>query len=736
MERCPTHRKRAHIMNTSRRIRTVLALSVLPCALVAFHPEVSLADWTQTNGPWGGSIRSLLAVPNGAGGTSLHAGETYVWRTDDEGASWTQHRDGLTDPTPFVLLAVPNGSGGNDILAGTPKGIFRSANNGVSWSASSSGIPANLSIYALASGPDGSGGTNLYAGAYMGQAFRSTDNGASWSAINSGLPVGQANVNGLVTTPSGTVLAATVNGIYRSTNFGASWTRVFTFYGFSFAKHGTILYAGTSNGVYTSTNDGASWTAINNGITGSWIYAMAAIPNGSGVTLFAAAGGVLRSTDNGATWTPVNNGLTSVGVYALTAAPNASGGTDLYAGTARGIFRTSNNGSSWANVSFVSSTVRGLAVTPGGAILAGTENVIFRSSDAGATWTETNANVMAHDFTVSPSGSIFACTFSSGVFKSTDGGVTWIESNNNLTELEVNTVATVPNGSGGTNILAGTYSGIFISTEDGGSWELREVNAMPFDFAVTPDGSGGHEIFGGGEGGLWSSTNYGATWALLGLGATARSVVATNNGASLFAGGETFGVYRSTDGGASWSLANNGLTDPRIHTLLSPDGMNLFAAGDGGVFLSTDQGDHWTSVGIGLTAGVLSLAMSADGMDLLAGTTQYGVWTRPLSEMLTPTGVNAVAVPGAMSLRSYPNPFNPNTTIQYSLLETGRVRLSIYDVTGRLVRTLVDGVRNAGDQRVLWDGKDDRGSPVGSGVYVYQLEAGRTSLTRKMSLLR
>jgi len=90
----------------------------------------------------------------------------------------------------------------------------------------------------------------------------------------------------------------------------------------------------------------------------------------------------------------------------------------------------------------------------------------------------------------------------------------------------------------------------------------------------------------------------------------------------------------------------------------------------------------------------------------------------------------------AMSLRAYPNPFNPNATIEYSLVEKGRVRLAIYDVTGRLVRTLVNGVRSAGDQRVIWDGKNDRGSFAGSGVYVYQLEAGSTSLTGKMSLLK
>jgi photosystem II stability/assembly factor-like uncharacterized protein len=127
-------------MHTPHRIRTLLALAILSCALVASHPEVSHADWIQTNGPRGGSIRSLLSVPNEAGGTSLHAGSMYVWRTDDQGASWTQHKNGLTDPNLFSLLVVPNGSGGNDILAGTANGIFRSADNGASWSASSSGV--------------------------------------------------------------------------------------------------------------------------------------------------------------------------------------------------------------------------------------------------------------------------------------------------------------------------------------------------------------------------------------------------------------------------------------------------------------------------------------------------------------------------------------------------------------------------------------------------------------------
>ena len=83
-----------------------------------------------------------------------------------------------------------------------------------------------------------------------------------------------------------------------------------------------------------------------------------------------------------------------------------------------------------------------------------------------------------------------------------------------------------------------------------------------------------------------------------------------------------------------------------------------------------------------------------------------------------------------------PNPFNPRTTIRYSLPRVTLVRIVIYDVNGRLVRRLVDGNEPAGERTVTWDGRDDRGAFVGSGVYVYALEADGTRLTRKMSLLK
>jgi hypothetical protein len=83
-----------------------------------------------------------------------------------------------------------------------------------------------------------------------------------------------------------------------------------------------------------------------------------------------------------------------------------------------------------------------------------------------------------------------------------------------------------------------------------------------------------------------------------------------------------------------------------------------------------------------------------------------------------------------------PNPFNPRTTIQYVLPDRGPVRLRIYEVTGRLLRTLVAGDQGPGSHDVVWDGRDDRGLEAPSGMYVYRHEAAGTSRMRKMVLLK
>jgi hypothetical protein len=86
--------------------------------------------------------------------------------------------------------------------------------------------------------------------------------------------------------------------------------------------------------------------------------------------------------------------------------------------------------------------------------------------------------------------------------------------------------------------------------------------------------------------------------------------------------------------------------------------------------------------------------------------------------------------------QNYPNPFNPSTTISFRLLEESNIKMSIYDMAGRLINELVDETMTIGSKTVYWDGLDKAGVPVSGGVYFYNIQAGDISLTKKMILLK
>ena len=101
------------------------------------------------------------------------------------------------------------------------------------------------------------------------------------------------------------------------------------------------------------------------------------------------------------------------------------------------------------------------------------------------------------------------------------------------------------------------------------------------------------------------------------------------------------------------------------------------------------------------------------------------------------TGVGDDVPPARLALeQNIPNPFNPVTRIRFSLRVASHVTLTVYDVKGRHIITLIDGHLPRGERSVEWNARDSHGNPVGSGVYFYRLQTGDRSLSRKMVLLR
>ncbi len=138
---------------------------------------------------------------------------------------------------------------------------------------------------------------------------------------------------------------------------------------------------------------------------------------------------------------------------------------------------------------------------------------------------------------------------------------------------------------------------------------------------------------------------------------------------------------------------------------------------------------------------VLSTPLNFDGKSIDQVDASGGMARELLDEAYGQLGLNKTAyLPKAFSLaQNYPNPFNPSTTISYAVPEENgqvAVRLSVFNLRGQLVRTLVDKSQGPGTYNVNWDGSDDRGRQISSGVYFYRLVANDFVSTRKMVVLK
>ncbi|MCX6138643.1 MAG: T9SS type A sorting domain-containing protein [Ignavibacteriales bacterium] len=732
-------------------------------------PQISMAQWIQTNGPYGGDIRCFTVSPNGAGGTNLFAGsdESFydgggghgVFLSTNNGTSWTAVNTGLTDLCVHALAASPatDGAGSTNLFAGTAgSGVFLSTNNGTSWTATGLTSTGVFSLAVSTAPGEAAGSTNLFAGTYGG-VFLSTNNGTNWTQVNTGLP----------STPVWT-LAVSPNG-----------------------AGGTNLFAGASgyvngifySGVFLSTNSGTNWSAVNAGLTNTYVNALTVSSPSDltgGANLFAGTrgdmfgiGGVFLSTNNGASWTAVNTGLTNAEVFSLCVSPNGAGGTNLFAGTmGRGVYLSTNNGTSWtaASMGLAYNAVLAFAVSPNGTggtnLFAGTCNDmfgiggVFLSTNNGTNWTAANAGLTKTIINALGGGAgstnLFAGTGggssgNGGVFLSTNNGTSWTALNTGLPAYSsVNAFAVSPNGTGrgldsssGTNVIAGTDYGVVFSTNNGTSWTAVSTGLTSgvYSFAVS-----GTNLFAGTEAGVFVSTNNGTIWTSANTGLTGtyvRALAVSLNGSggmNLFAG--TFGgVFLSTNNGTSWSAVNyllpkNGNGRIRVNAL-AVFGTNLFAGTYGGIFLSTNNGTSWTAVNDGLprdsydtTFYIGAIAFTVSGTNLFAGTNS-GVWRRPLSEMVS-VKHSSTPLPERFGLgQNYPNPFNPTTSIEYSITQQSQVTVSIFDLLGCEVAVLVNEKKDAGRYSVHWNA-----SAMPSGVYFYTLNAGQFRETKRMSLIK
>ncbi|MFB0517049.1 MAG: FlgD immunoglobulin-like domain containing protein [Candidatus Neomarinimicrobiota bacterium] len=267
---------------------------------------------------------------------------------------------------------------------------------------------------------------------------------------------------------------------------------------------------------------------------------------------------------------------------------------------------------------------------------------------------------------------------------------------------------------------------------------------MPSDTVVsggilTLVAEGGILYATGNDEGIYRTVDNGTTWTSISSDLPINEVYSlVAKDSVLFAGTGGNGVYRSLDNGLSWTSVNAGLPGNAIVANLKLFDKGLFAAIGDKIYLTLNSCANWIEVSEGLNLeGYSYVTTLGANSDFLFAGTNDGIWRRPLIELLSTENISEGYLPKAYSLKqNHPNPFNPATTILYELPHASEVSLIVYDLLGREVATLVDGYQEPGYYQALWDGRDQTGRSVPSGVYIARLVTKGHSKSIKMLLLK
>jgi alpha-amylase len=399
------------------------------------------------------------------------------------------------------------------------------------------------------------------------------------------------------------------------------------------------------------------------------------------------------------------------------------------------IAKTANGGMTWSAVtSGTSNALYGVkAVDANTIIVVGASNTIRRTTNGGSSWTSVAPsmsptpiwrNVDGIGNTLYAVGYVTSGSRRVRVVRSTDGGVTW------------------------TRIDGGTMG----STSTTSSTAFYGIDMVTADvvYICGTYGTGGNSIYR-----TTNGTNASPTWSGTSTASPFYSIEMIDSSWGYVVGSSSK-YYQTTNGTTFSSVASSGLPSGMSVWDVSwnANTQRLYLAGytgssgsyvpriyRTGTMSSSSASDVVTAMTVNLPSNSRLYALDSETSSAAAGgdKTQiayYGALGVVKQAAPVEETNSAERITHYELFANYPNPFNPTTTITYQIPQAGRVSLKIYNMLGQVVRILVDAEVAAGLHATVWDGKNSRGEPVASGVYIYRLEAGEVVKTKKMLLTK
>ncbi len=692
-------------------------------------------------------------------GEANSSGDSYagtgLYRTMDGGGTWqhlglenTRHIGRIViDPTDNTTIFVAGM--GSLFSTSTDRGVYRSIDGGITWenvlfTNDSTGCidivmnPNNTDMIYAAMWQRIRGPEDRRVGGPHSGIYRSIDGGDTWDRLTNGLPsgndIGRIGLALCPTNPS-RLYASVVNhpgtleGFYRTDNGGDNWSSVlvspgensFSGFGWYFGQiwahpvDEDIVYFGDVD-FWRSTNGGANWYDRSGSMHVDH-HALYIDPNNPDYMINGNDGGVYITNNGGASWIKSYD-LPITQFYAITIDKNMP--HRLYGGTQDNSTPGTITGGldDWdvfffgdgfyVNVDFTNSNVLYAEAQYG---------YLGKSTNLGYDW-DIIFTSYDHDersnwctpVVMSPYDNDVLFYGAQRVYKTTNGGNTFNPISPDLT-----------GGPGEGSLLFGT---------------ITTISQSPLNPDIIWAGTDDSRV--------WVTDNGGSNWSLVSGDLPERWCTrVTADVYDEMACYVSFSGYKVDDLmphifktenlGLTWDDISGNLDGVPVNDIL-PDPTRegwLYIGTDFGMFYSDDEGATWQGMSPDHpVCPVFDIDISTEPLKLVSGTHGRSMYAFDLEAV----GVDDhdVAKPSAYKLnQNYPNPFNATTTISYEIKETGHVNISVYDITGRLVTTLVDGNVSAGEYSLAYDA-----SGLASGTYFLTLKANGNQQSKKMTLVK
>ncbi len=590
--------------------------------LAALAGTAGAQNWNRMNGPRGATILTIThdTASNrywlGSVGTGVVSTSSIYMNTTSRYAAPLPAGDSVR-----AVLAWS----AQRIIAASERGLYRSDDTGWTWIPSV--LPGAAPVLALERA-----GSMLVAATAGTGVYTSADSGATWkpSSLASG------RVTALAEDAQRSLYAATVSGIMRSTDHGATWfARGFSSQPTSFVAADSLgVYASVRATIWRSTDEGASWLEVGSPLplpvtalaafgrrpvlagTDAGIWQLDSTRNGwmrSGAQLhpvralllrtnldYAAAGfedAGLAARYRQDAWSWATGTLSASRVEALAASDQTE---RIYAITrAHALDVTTYNRGSWTLVNpdpnFHAARTGALGMGDDGWYLGGDSGRVFASTNTGAQWQARHipVDVRVSAFAVDDVGTVWAATAGRGVARSTNRGVDWTLHEEGLLDLLVTGIVALPDGT----IVAGSASGgLYRWDTSGQGWIATHPAAGSAIVALAADAFG--TVYAALPSALLRSTDAGATWEGRTRPAPGRIVALAAGGTAgrVFAAYEQSAVYRSDDGGATWMARSNGLTGRPLTSMVVDYHGSVYVGTEGSGVLVADSAMYPTRV--------------------------------------------------------------------------------------------------------------------------------------------